>query len=164
MYKVFIVEDEHLIRDSLRNQLLSLAETHPLIFSGEASDGEMALASIVDVKPDILLTDIRMPFMDGLSLAKEVRKIFPWIRIIFISGFDDFEYARTAIQVQADAYLLKPIKDTELIQTLEAVITVLEKQKEPLMDRDPQADNFVFEAYWCNPPARYRCSPQFQPA
>ena len=145
MYKVFIVEDEHLIRDSLRNQLLSLAETHPLIFSGEASDGEMALASIMDVKPDILLTDIRMPFMDGLSLAKEVRKIFPWIRIIFISGFDDFEYARTAIQVQADAYLLKPIKDTELIQTLEAVITVLEKQKEPLMDRDPQADNFVFE-------------------
>ena len=77
MYKVFIVEDEHLIRDSLRNQLLSLAETHPLIFSGEASDGEMALASIMDVKPDILLTDIRMPFMDGLSLAKEVRKIFP---------------------------------------------------------------------------------------
>jgi len=99
MYKVFIVEDEHLIRDSLRNQLLYLAETHPLVFAGEASDGEMALASIMDVKPDILLTDIRMPFMDGLSLAKEVRKIFPWIRIIFISGFDDFDYARTAIQV-----------------------------------------------------------------
>lgn len=122
MYKVFIVEDEHRIRDSLRNQLLSLAETHPLIFSGKPPTAcEMALASIMDVKPDILLTDIRMPFMDGLSLAKEVRKIFPWIRIIFISGFDDFEYARTAIQVQADAYLLKPIKDTELIQTLEAL-------------------------------------------
>jgi len=145
MYKVFIVEDEHLIRESLRNQLLSLAETHPLSFAGEASDGEMALASIMDVKPDILLTDIRMPFMDGLSLAKEVRKIFPWIRIIFISGFDDFEYARTAIQVQADAYLLKPIKNIELIQILEKVILLLDEQKKPVIERDSHADNFVFE-------------------
>ena len=145
MYKIFIVEDEHLIRESLRNQLLSLAETHPLTFAGEASDGEMALASIMDIKPDILLTDIRMPFMDGLNLAKEVRKIFPWIRIIFISGFDDFEYARTAIQVQADAYLLKPIKDTELIHTLQTVISVLDEQKKQITERDPHADNFVFE-------------------
>ena len=79
-------------------------------------------ASILDIRPDIILTDIKMPFMDGLTFAKEAKKLLPLVRIIFISGFDDFDYAKTALQLQADDYLLKPIKNEDLEQTLIKVI------------------------------------------
>ena len=71
MYKVFIVEDEHLIRDSLRHQIMTLAKQYPIVYSDEAADGELALASILDLRPDIIISDIKMPFMDGLVFAKE---------------------------------------------------------------------------------------------
>ncbi|MCB5951984.1 response regulator [Enterococcus sp. BWT-B8] len=130
MYKVFIVEDEHLIRESLRKQILTLSETYPITYVGEAGDGEMALASILDFQPDIILTDIKMPFMDGLTFAREARKVLPWTRIIFISGFDDFDYMKGAIQVQADEYLLKPIKTDELETTIARVVQRLSQQKQ----------------------------------
>lgn len=145
MYKVFIIEDEHLIRDNLRKQVLMLSERYPLIYAGEAGDGEMALASIVDIQPDILLTDIKMPFMDGLTFAREARKIFPWIRIIFISGFDDFNYAKAAIQLQADEYLLKPIKSKELETTLQNTIQKLDEQKQQTTANDTNSEAFFLE-------------------
>ncbi|MGH1750242.1 response regulator [Enterococcus raffinosus] len=74
MFKVFIVEDEHLIRESLKRNLNQLAETLPLEVVGEASDGEVALSLILEEQPDILLTDIRMPFMNGIELSQEVKK------------------------------------------------------------------------------------------
>lgn len=129
MYKIFIVEDEPLIRDNLRNEIMTLSQKHPITFAGEASDGELALASIIDIKPDIVITDIRMPFMDGLDLAREAKKIYPWIRILFISGFDEFSYAKSAIQLQADDYLLKPIKSIELEQSLVKITNILNNQK-----------------------------------
>ena len=144
MYSVFIVEDEHLIRDSLRKHILNFSETLPINFIGEAGDGEMALASILDLQPDIILTDIKMPFMDGLTFAKEARKLIPWVRIIFISGFDDFEYMKGAIQVQADEYLLKPIKPEELEQTLTKVISLLDDQKK-VAPKDPNSDLLFHE-------------------
>lgn len=133
MYKVFIVEDEPLIRKNLKKQLLEYSQMLPLQYCGEAEDGELALSEIIETEPDIVITDIQMPFMDGLTFAKEARKIFPKIRIIFISGFDDFEYAKTALQVQADDYLLKPIKKEDFFQTLKNVtgsLTNLEKNSE----------------------------------
>lgn len=133
MYKVFIVEDEYLIRDSLRHHILELSETFPITYIGEAGDGEMALSSILDLKPDIILTDIRMPFMDGLTFAKEARKIFPWVRIVFISGFDDFDYTKEAIQIQVDDYLLKPIKKHDLENSIQTIITQLNEQKNKII-------------------------------
>lgn len=130
MFDVFIVEDEYLIRNTLRQQIMSLSHKFPINYVGEAGDGEMALASIIDLQPDIILTDIKMPFMDGLSFAKEARKILPWSRIIFISGFDDFEYMKGAIQVQADEYLLKPVKLDELENAMEKAVSQLQKKKE----------------------------------
>lgn len=129
MYKVFIVEDEHLIRDNLRQQIMTLSKVYPIIYSDEAADGELALASILDIRPDIIITDIKMPFMDGLVFAKEAKKLLPEVRIIFISGFDDFTYAKTALQLQADDYLLKPIKNDELAFAIEKVVAQLNKQK-----------------------------------
>jgi len=129
MYKVFIVEDEHLIRDNLRQQIMTLSKTCPIVYSDEAADGELALASILDIRPDIIITDIKMPFMDGLVFAKEAKKLLPEVRIIFISGFDDFAYAKTALQLQADDYLLKPIKNDELATAIEKVVHQINKQK-----------------------------------
>lgn len=145
MYSIFIVEDEPLIRENLRNQLLKLSETLPLFFSGEASDGEMGLSAIIDLQPDIILTDIKMPFMDGVTFATEVKKRFPWIRILFLTGFDDFNYMKTAIQIKADEYLLKPIKNNELERSLRRVVSELDSQKKVPSENESGDEKIVFE-------------------
>lgn len=147
MYNVFIVEDEPLIRDNLRKQIHHLAKSYPINFAGEAGDGELALASIIDIKPDILITDIKMPFMDGLELAHEAKKIYPWIRILFISGFDDFSYAKSAIQLQADDYLLKPIKEEELEDSLKLIIESLDDQKNQISVKDENEELLSYEVH-----------------
>lgn len=116
MLKVFLVEDESVIREGLRDKIPW--EQYGYRFVGEAADGEMALPLIRRVRPDVLITDIKMPFMDGLSLSKMVRAEFPKIKIIIISGYDDFEYAREAIQAGVDQYLLKPVTRTDLRKVL----------------------------------------------
>lgn len=131
MYKVFIAEDEHLIRESLKRNLNQLAEKLPIEVVGEASDGEVALSMILELQPDILVTDIRMPFMDGIELSQEVKQNIPDIQIIFISGFDEFTYAKAAIHLQVAEYLLKPIKFDELRESLEKVVSRLEQNKLP---------------------------------
>lgn len=116
MLKVFLVEDESVIREGLRDKIPW--EQYGYRFVGEAADGEMALPLIRKTAPDVLITDIKMPFMDGLSLSKIVSAEFPKIKIIIISGYDDFEYARQAIEVGVDQYLLKPITRTALRKVL----------------------------------------------
>ncbi len=116
MHTIFLVEDEPLIRQKIRNTIETSSEPYSCI--GEASDGELALSIIRDLKPDILITDIKMPFMDGLTLARHARAIVPWLRIIIISGYDEFELARQAICVGVDHYLLKPVARDDLIEAL----------------------------------------------
>ena len=116
MLKVFLVEDESFIREGLRDNIPW--EKYGYTFVGEASDGEMALPLIRKVKPDVLITDIKMPFMDGLALSRVVHTELPQTKIIIISGYDDFEYAREAIHVGVEQYLLKPITKLTLRDTL----------------------------------------------
>lgn len=127
-YGIFIAEDEHLIRNNLKKNISRLASELPIQLLGDAPDGELALTAILQKKPDILLTDIRMPFMDGLELAAEVKKQLPELKIIFISGFDEFAYAKAAIRLQAQEYLLKPIKYDDLKETLLQTVKELEKE------------------------------------
>ena len=117
MLKVFLVEDESIVREGLRDNIPW--QQYGYEFVGEASDGEMALPLIQKTKPDVLLTDIKMPFMDGLSLSKLVHQEFPDMKIIIISGYDDFEYAKQACDLGAFAYLLKPIEDDKLRETMQ---------------------------------------------
>lgn len=145
IYNVFIAEDEYLIRNNLRKEIVALSEKYPINFIGEAPDGEMALASILELQPDIIITDIRMPFMDGITFAKEARKLLPWARIIFISGFDDFEYMKAAIQIQADEYLMKPIKEYELEKTIEQAIQHLDEQKQSTSKQQDDSEIFMME-------------------
>lgn len=116
MLKIFLVEDEAVIREGLRDKIPW--EQYGYQFVGEAADGEIALPLIRKVKPDVLITDIKMPFMDGLSLSKIVSGEFPQIKIIIISGHDDFKYAKKAIEVGVDQYLLKPITRANLREIL----------------------------------------------
>ena len=107
MLRAFLVEDESIIRETLRDTVPW--GQYGYVLAGEAGDGEMALPLIRQLKPDILITDIRMPFMDGLALSKLVSQEFPDMKIIIISGHDDFEYAQQAIHIGVERYLLKPI-------------------------------------------------------
>ncbi|MBP5655430.1 MAG: response regulator [Clostridiales bacterium] len=117
LIKVFICEDESIVREGLRDMIPW--EKYGFEFVGDAPDGEMALPMIRKLKPDVLITDITMPFMDGLSLSKTVTKELPNLKIIVISGYSDFEYARKAIQIGVEQYLLKPVTKTDMINALE---------------------------------------------
>jgi len=116
MYKVFLVEDEIVVREGLRNNIEW--EQYGFTYIGDAADGEMALPLIRKIKPDVLITDIRMPFMDGLDLSAFVRKELPNTKIAIISGYDDFSYAQQAIHIGVEQYLLKPITKAKMIEML----------------------------------------------
>lgn len=139
MLKVFIAEDEPLIRDSLRKMVESFETRFDVEYSGEASDGEIALSMIQEIKPDILLTDIRMPFMDGLTLAKYAKELIPWLQIVIISGFEDFEYSKEAIKIGVQGYITKPIQQSELAEVIEKIQNQL--QQNQLQQNQP--DNLV---------------------
>ena len=127
MLRIFLVEDESIIRETLRDTVPW--EQYGYIFSGEAGDGEMALPLIRQTKPDVLITDIRMPFMDGLALSELVSQEFPDMKIVIISGHDDFEYARQAIHIGVDRYLLKPITKKALLEVLEDLKEKIEGER-----------------------------------
>lgn len=128
MLKVFLVEDESIVRDGLRDNIPW--ERFGYQFIGEASDGEMALPLIRKLKPDVLITDIKMPFMDGLSLSKIVTQENPAIKIIIISGYDEFEFAQQAIRVGVEQYLLKPITRNALQKALQEIREKIESEQE----------------------------------
>jgi two-component system response regulator YesN len=128
MLKVFLVEDEIVVREGIKNTI-NWSE-HGFIFCGEASDGELAYPLIQKLKPDIVITDIRMPFMDGLELSRLLKKELPWIRIIILSGYGEFEYAKEAINIGITEYLLKPISGADLIKSLLIVRDNINKEKE----------------------------------
>lgn len=119
MIKVFLVEDESLIREAI----LKMVPWNEYGFEvvGEAQDGEVALPMIRELKPDVLITDIKMPFMDGLALSKRVRKELPATKIIIVSGHDDFQYAQQAINIGVEQYLLKPITKNVFIEVLQGI-------------------------------------------
>ena len=128
MIKVFLVEDEIIIRNGIKNSINW--EMHGYDFVGEASDGELALPMILEKKPDILITDIKMPFMDGLELSRLVKREFPKIKIIILSGYDEFEYAKEAINIGVTEYLLKPMSGAQLLEAVHKVGQTILEEKE----------------------------------
>ena len=128
MLKVFLVEDESIVREGLRDNMPW--QQYGYQFVGEAGDGEMALPMIRKLKPDVLFTDIKMPFMDGLALSRIVSQEFPDMKIIIISGYDDFEYARQAIHLGVEQYLLKPITKITMTKVLSELKEKIENQRE----------------------------------
>jgi two-component system response regulator YesN len=127
-YKVFLVEDEITTREGIRDNVNWQSVGFELC--GEAQDGEIALPQIETLQPDVIITDIKMPFMDGLQLCKIIREHMSWIKIIIISGYNDFQYAQTAIKLGVTEYLLKPVSVQDLQNVLSKVALTLDQEKQ----------------------------------
>ena len=118
--RILIADDEKMIRKGIAQILSSQFPDDTFL---EAQNGSVALDIIKAEHPEILLTDIKMPVMDGLELMKAVREMDREMAIVVVTGFDDFEYARTALRYEASAYILKPIEKLELIETVSQLIS-----------------------------------------
>lgn len=127
MLKTFLAEDEIVVRENIKKMVPW--EQYGFELVGEASDGEMALPLIKKLKPDLLITDIKMPFMDGLTLCKVVKKELPDIKIVILSGYDDFNYAKEAIGIGVEDYLLKPITKNAFLERLCEIRSRYEHEK-----------------------------------
>jgi len=138
MYKLLLVDDEPLILNGLKN--LIDWESLDIEISGEASCGKDALDLLVSQPFDILITDIRMSYMNGLELIAEMRRLNMSTRIIILSGYDDFTYIKEAVKFGIENYLLKPVSQSELLSTL---MTVLQKIETNLYHMDMLKSNFL---------------------
>ena len=127
MLKIFLAEDEVIVRETIKRMIPWEELGFELV--GEAADGEMALPLLIRQKPDLLITDIKMPFMDGLTLAKLAKKELPELKIVILSGYDDFNYAKQAISIGVEEYLLKPITRNALIERLSEIRSRYEHEK-----------------------------------
>src|SRR5215217_4187935 len=125
-YKVFLVEDEIVTREGIRDTVDWAAAGYQ--FCGEAPDGEIALPLIYERRPETVITDIKMPFMDGLQLCRILRETLPATKIIILSGHDEFKYAQEAIQIGVTEYLLKPIIPQELLAALRKVARQIDEE------------------------------------
>ena len=128
MIKVFLVEDETIIRQGIKNNIDWRSNGFELV--GEAGDGEYAYPMILKSQPDILLTDVKMPFMDGLELSRLVKKALPRTKIIVISGYNEFDYAKEAIKIGISDYLLKPVTSASLMDALKKVSDQIFEEQE----------------------------------
>ena len=119
MLKVLIVDDEHMVRKGI---VLGMDwGAMDCIIVGEASNGEEGLAAAERYHPNLIITDVRMPKMDGLEMLKELRRRGCHARVIVLTAYSDFEYARTALQYDADDYLIKPFMNQELVNAIQRV-------------------------------------------
>ena len=136
MYSIMIVEDEYLVRQGIAS--LVDYEQFGMQVIAQAENGREAWQKFQENPADILLTDINMPQMNGLELAKLVRDQAPKCHIVFLTGYDDFDYARTAIKLGADDYLLKPFSKDDVEEMLAKLQTKLDKER-----RKAQIQNLV---------------------
>ncbi|MCL6459446.1 MAG: response regulator, partial [Gorillibacterium sp.] len=127
MYRVLIVDDEPEIRLGLR--LKADWESIQLMVVGEAGNGIEALEWLANEAIDIVITDMNMPLMDGVSFLDQCHEHYPYLKMIVITGYEDFDYARAAIRSQARDYLLKPISSEELMAILGKVSRELDQER-----------------------------------
>ena len=130
------MDDEEEVRKSIIRKIDWEAVGFTVV--GDAENGEDALEKIESLEPDVVLTDIRMPYMDGLTLAEKIRQKYPSMKIVIFSGYDDFEYAKRAIKLNVTEYILKPVNVEELTAILKRIQANLDEeieQKRNEMDR-----------------------------
>ncbi len=136
MYKLLIVEDERAIAQGIANS--NPWETWGFQIAGICSNGEEAVAFIEENKPDLVLSDIRMPKMDGVALMQYLNEKYPEIKMIILSGYNDFEYLQMAIRNHVAEYLLKPTLLDEFEQLFRKMKRVLDEEAQQRQERETQ--------------------------
>ena len=139
-YKVILVDDEVEVIDVMKKKI----RWNDLGFDvvGSATNGVKALELVEKLQPDVVLTDIKMPYMDGLELARKLNRDYPNIYIMLCTGFDEFEYAKEAVHLEIKEYMLKPISATELSESLMKLKTTLDREREEKLNVKKLEDYF----------------------
>lgn len=140
LYRIILVDDEEEVRKSIIKKIDWKSAGFCVV--GDAENGKEALEKIEALQPDVLLTDIRMPYMDGLTLAERVRQKSPSIKIVIFSGYDDFEYAKQAIKLNVTEYILKPVNVEELTAILKKIKANLDQEIEEKRDVSRLRENY----------------------
>jgi two-component system response regulator YesN len=111
-----IFEDDYIVRRSLVESIEW--EKHGFIVKGIAEDGEKGIALIDKLHPDIIVSDIKMPFIDGIEIARYVRDTYPESRVVLLTGYDEFEFIQEALRLRVFDYVMKPVEDEYLLKVL----------------------------------------------
>lgn len=125
-YKVLLVDDEEDVFQVIMRKIDW--ESLGFTIAGYARNGVEALELAEELQPDVVMTDIKMPYMDGLTLCRKLKEQYQNIKVIIFSGFDEFEYAKEAIKIEAEEYILKPVNSNELIEVFKRIKNNLDKE------------------------------------
>ncbi|MCM1126314.1 MAG: response regulator [Lachnospiraceae bacterium] len=141
LYRIMLVDDE----EEVRKAMIRKMDWEALGFTvaGDAENGEDALEKLEQLEPDVIMTDIRMPYMDGLTFIAKVREQYPHIKILIFSGYDDFEYAKQAIKLNVTEYILKPVNGEELGEILKRVRLSLDEEIEQRRNIDTLRQSYL---------------------
>ena len=127
-YTVLLVDDEEEVFQVIMKKLDW--ESMGFSIAGYARNGVEALEMAEELQPDVVMTDIKMPYMDGLTLCKKLKELYQKVKVIIFSGFDEFEYAKEAIKIEAEEYILKPIEREKITEILKKLNAEIESRKE----------------------------------
>lgn len=125
MYKILLVDDEYFPREALKASIPW--EEYGCTVCGEAKNGFDGIEKAMELKPDIILTDINMPFMDGLDMIMNLQKEQPRILYSIVTGYSEFEYARRGMELGVHHFIVKPIDDKEMIKTIQNMVEILDE-------------------------------------
>ena len=126
-YKVLLVDDEEEVRNAIEQRINWEELGFEVI--GKAQNGVKAMEIAEKLQPDVVITDIKMPYMNGLELARNLKEENPGVRILILTGFDEFEYAKEAVHLEIEEYILKPVNANELSECLKRLKMYLIKRE-----------------------------------
>ncbi|SEN07287.1 Helix-turn-helix domain-containing protein [Lihuaxuella thermophila] len=134
MFKILIADDEAVERQALKMLISSRVIDAEVV--GEAENGRRAIELAKELKPDLIMMDIKMPGIDGVEAVKEIKQLHPQTKFIMVSAFDTFEYARQVMQQGVKEYLLKPSRKSEIIRAVERTLAEMKREREEKEEQD----------------------------
>ena len=154
-YKVLLVDDEEEVRNAIEQRINWEELGFEVI--GKAQNGVKAMEIAEKLQPDVVITDIKMPYMNGLELARNLKEENPGVRILILTGFDEFEYAKEAVHLEIEEYILKPVNANELSECLKRLKNVLDKEREEKLNVRKLEQYYTFPSCTSNKFLLFSC-------